>query len=125
MYYCIRAGKLEAAIRFANDNNITPELISVLVALERQQAEAAQDSIKAVRGLFGQREGSIDPFEKAVLNLLGYVNVVKIDKNHVVRTTEDYLWWSLWFCAEGNPANSSLAPHGPSAAGRFRIEVGK
>ena len=44
MYYCIRAGKLEAAIRFAKDNNIAQELISVLVALERQSTEGAQVS---------------------------------------------------------------------------------
>lgn len=34
--------------------------------------------------------------------------------------TQDYLWWSLWFCAPTNPANGAATSG--QAAGRFTIQ---
>lgn len=47
-----------------------------------------QESIKAARALAGRREGAADVWERAVLNLVAYGAVGRMDKAHVVRTTE-------------------------------------
>lgn len=66
---------------------------------------APQESIKAARALAGRREGAAEVWERAVLNLLAYGAVGRMDKAHVVRTTEVQLYPS--------PSPASSPAHQP------------
>jgi len=111
LYYSLRAGGVERAVEYVvggegGARGIFPEVRAVLLDLWKGGREGGreggvEEGVLAVRALAAQREGLGGVFEKAVLNLLGFVNGGRLDKKYVVRTTEDYLWWSLWFCSVG------------------------
>ncbi len=106
LYYSLRAGGVERGVEYVAGGEggalrIAPEVRAVLLDLwkagrEGRREGGVEEGLLAVRALAAQREGLGGVFERAVLNLLGFTNGGRLDKKHVVRTTEDYLWWSLW-----------------------------
>ncbi len=136
VFHLLRGGQLQEAAQYAAAQSsagggpVSREVVEVLedLAASRGGGETApelHESIRSARALAGRREGAAEVWERAVLNLVGYGAVGRMDKANAVRTTEDYLWWSLWFCAPTNPANTSSAFSGSSsstASGRFTVQ---
>jgi len=112
IYYLLRSGAREEAYYAAQQAD------DVAVEVKEALRVLAEDQRGGPRGILGREQtfskvrdlkeqqmadqtGMQDNFEEAVLNLLSFANPSKYDKEEVVKTTEDYLWFSLWFTQYG------------------------
>lgn len=109
IYYLLRSGDRHDAFRAAENSSevhtVVKEALRALAEDQRRGWGVNQVSRRAVFNNVRQlKEQQIrdhnepqDPFEETVLNLLSFANPNRYDKEEVVRTTEDYIWFSLWF----------------------------
>lgn len=89
IYYALRSGRYDLLQSYRRPKE-----------LERVWDEDLR-SLKEKRGVLNvafSPDPTSCPYHGAVVNLLRLGNATMVDKQHVIKTTEDFLWQNHWFC---------------------------